>query len=414
MIIGKITSFNFDKKIDFNTILNYLFLLYAFFVPTLTYANKAFIIPMFLLWILEGNFKYKYKLISSSKFIIVFLLFIIYNYISLFWTVQFDSALDYINKYKYYLPIIFIYTSMKKEFIKYSIFAFLSGMLISEIITYGIYLDMWSTPYNDTHFKGMPTAFMSHLAYSMFLAFTSLILINKLSFKNGYFKNALIVFYFLFVFVNLLISGGRTGLLSFAVTLLLYLIFYKSTIKSFIMSIVFFALLLSLSYNSIEIFKTRANQATQDINRIVNGNFKGSFGQRVGLIYVGIEVFKEKPILGWGVKDNFEAIKTIVVREDYKQFKHVYNVMNQHFHNQYIIYATQLGIVGLVLFLLIFYYLSRIKIANTEISRIRFLFIVVFMVSLVSTEFFHQLHPIGLFALFSGLFLSQNKYENSQ
>jgi len=369
---------------------------------------------MFLLWILEGNFKYKFKLISSSKFIIVFLLFIIYNYISLFWTIQFDLALDYINKYKYYLPIIFIYTSMKKEFIKYSIFAFLSGMFISEIITYGIYLDMWSTPYNDTHFKGMPTAFMSHLAYSMFLAFTSLILINKLSFKNGYFKNALIVFYFLFVFVNLLISGGRTGLLSFAVTLLLYLIFYKSTIKSFIMSIVLFALLLTLSYNSIEIFKTRVDQATQDINRIVNGNFKGSFGQRVGLIYVGIEVFKEKPLLGWGVKDNFEAIKTIVVREDYKQFKHVYNVMNQHFHNQYIIYATQLGIVGLVLFLLIFYYLSRIKIDNTELSRIRFLFIVVFMVSLVSTEFFHQLHPIGLFALFSGLFLSQNKYENSQ
>ena len=140
MVISKITSFNLDKKIDFNTILNYLFVLYAFFVPTLKYANKAFIIPMFLLWILEGNFKYKVKLILSSKFIIVFLLFIIYNYISLFWTTQFDLALDYINKYKYYLPIIFIYTSMKKEFIKYSIFAFLSGMFISEIITYGIYL----------------------------------------------------------------------------------------------------------------------------------------------------------------------------------------------------------------------------------------------------------------------------------
>lgn len=172
--------------------------------------------------------------------------------------------------------------------------------------------------------------------------------------------------------------------------------------------------LLLFSYNSIEIFKKRINYAAEDINRIIKGDFYGSFGQRAGLIYVGIEVFKEKPLLGWGVKDNFEAIKTIVVREDYKKFKHVYNVMNQHFHNQYIIYATQLGIVGLVLFLLIFYYLSRIKIANTEITRIRFLFIVVFMVSLVSTEFFHQLHPIGLFALFSGLFLSQNKYENSQ
>ncbi len=400
------------NKINFNTILNILFIVYAFLIPTLKYTNKTVAVLMLIIWLLEGEFKHKLKLIISSNIIKIFFLFLAYNYISLFWTTQYNIVLHYLEVYWLYLPMIFIYTSIKKEYIKYAIFAFLAGMFISEIITYGIYFDIWTTPYNDTHFIGIPTAFMSHLAYSIFLAFTAFIILNKFSFHNSIFFNISLFIYLLFVFVNLLISGGRTGLLSFSIALLLYLIvFSKEKIKIVFLSTIGAMLLSFISYSNISIFKDRIDKGKVDISQIINGNYTGSFGQRVGLAIVGIEVFKEKPIFGWGIKDNFEAIKQITKKEEFEYLSHVYNVMNSHFHNQYLIYATQLGIVGVVIFLLLFYYLSKLKIVNEELKKIKFVFIIIFMIGLISTEFFHQMHTIGLFALFSGLFLAQNRYE---
>jgi len=108
------------------------------------------------------------------------------------------------------------------------------GMFISEIITYGIYFDFWTTKYDEASIisKGLPTAFMSHLSYSMFLSFTALIILNKISSNKKRF-NLLIIVYFAFIFGNLIISGGRTGLFTFVVTIILFSIFYsKHKIRS--------------------------------------------------------------------------------------------------------------------------------------------------------------------------------------
>lgn len=395
-----------------NQLLNYILLMYAFFVPTLKYLNKDLAILALILWLIEGNFKYKYKLLSSSKFIIVFFLFILLNYVSLFWTSNFESSLNYINKYLLYLPMVFIFTSLRQEYIKYLFTAFLLGMFISEVITYGIYFDLWTTKYYLNHNLNLPTAFMSHLSYSVFLAFTSLVLLQKVTIKNFNLKEILFFLFFLFVFGNLIISGGRTGLLAFVIALFLTLIIInKVSLKSFIASILLISLLFVISYNSIKIFKVRIDKAKNDIENIITNNYKSSFGFRIGLIYVGFEVFKEKPLLGWGIKNNFEAIKEITKKDEFKHLEFVYTVMNKHFHNQYIIYATQFGLIGLVLFLLIFYYLSRLSLKDDNLNKIRYIFIFVYMTSLVSTEFFHQLHPISLFSFLCGIFLAQNKYE---
>ena len=398
------------KSIDFNIILNYLLIAYAFFVPTFKYINKYIIIILFIVWIVEGNFRYKLKLIQSSKFIIVFLLFILYSYISLLWTSEFTSALHYVNKYWLYIPVLIIFTSVKKDFIKYLIFAFLVGMFISEIITYGIYFDYWSTSYNDKHLSSSPTAFMSHLSYSMFLAFTSLLVLSKFAFENKPIFNLGLILYFLLVFGNLIISGGRTGLLSFVVTLILFILFFtKHKIRTLFVGIVGASLLFYISYSTVPIFNAKIMDTQKSVVKIIKKEYNTSIGYRVALVQVGVEVFKEKPIFGWGIKDNFEAIKQITQKKEYSHLAFTYNVKNQHYHNQYIIYATQLGVLGLILFLLLFYYLNQTDAKSDELNKIKFILIVVTMTSVLSTELFHQMHPIALFSLFSGLILAHNR-----
>jgi O-antigen ligase len=175
-----------------------------------------------------------------------------------------------------------------------------------------------------------------------------------------------------------------------------------------LVGIVGVSILFYISYSAIPIFNAKIVDAKKSVVKIIKQDYHTSIGYRVALVHVGVEVFKEKPIFGWGIKDNFEAIKQITKQKEFRHLAFTYNVLNHHYHNQYIIYATQLGVLGLILFLLLFYYLSKTDAKNDELNKIKFILIVVIMISLLSTELFHQMHPIALFSLFSGLILAHN------
>ena len=84
------------------------------------------------------------------------------------------------------LPLIVIASSIKKEFIPKILGAYLLGMFISEILSYGIFFELWTTRHGD---PSDPTPFMNHLDYSTFLTFTSLLLFNRFfNYMNTLFK----------------------------------------------------------------------------------------------------------------------------------------------------------------------------------------------------------------------------------
>lgn len=180
------------KTKDINTWINYCFVAFAFSIPLSKAATSLFEGLILLLWILQGNWKYKFSEYIKNPIIVTLFLFLLYSTISLFWASDLLFGLDYVLKYKHFLIIPILYTSLDKKYIEPILSAFLLSMFISEIVSYGIFFEIWK--YKNV-LPTLPTPFMDHVAYSVYLSSAAMILLVKIFFeKNTKYK----IFYLLF------------------------------------------------------------------------------------------------------------------------------------------------------------------------------------------------------------------------
>jgi len=393
-----------------NKYINYIIIIFAFCVPISRAGISITTALLIILWFisLKDDFKTIKTKLFTNKVIIILGSFILYSLISLLYSNDFWSGLRYISKYWYFLVIIVIYTRLEVKYIPKVISAFLFSMLISEIISYGLFFELW-------HFKhgssSDPTPFMNHLQYSMFLAFTALLLLNnfftehRLMYKYGYF------IYFLTVTINLFINGGRTGQIAFMISIFIVgILNIKHKLKAFLIITILLGTILTIAYSFSPIFKHRMIAIKHDLQQVVqNNNFHTSVGIRIGFYGITYEALQEKPIFGHGVANIMTTISKYAdsLPYDFKALKTM-----PHTHNDLLQIVVQLGILGGLLYILLFVSIGKIKIKHTQYKNLPIIFISVFIISSMFENMFHQQFSMVLFTLFVGLFLAQNRIEN--
>ena len=284
-------------------------------------------------------------------------------------------------------------------------------MFISEILSYGIFFELWTTRHGD---PSDPTPFMNHLDYSTFLTFTSLLLFNRF-FNTHNVKIRIFYFvYFLFVTSNLFLNGGRTGQLAFAVAL--FVVGFTNIKNKFLAFFFMLFLLITIFYTAYQVspnFKERSNEAKAELINIKSnddGQYRGSFGQRLGAWIVGVEIIKDNPIIGVGVSTEMVALQQYIKEDPQlknKDLETVYYIF--HYHNEYMQTTVQLGLIGLFLYFFIWYALLKLSIADKNINNLRIIFIVVFLTASNVETIFHNQFPMSLFALFVGIFIHYSK-----
>ncbi len=396
-------------NITINKYINYFIVAYALIIPLSRAGIAFFTILLLVLWCFD-NIKEKIKYLPSSKVIISFALFFSINIVALFWTDgdNLNSAIKYISKYWYFLSILVIFTSLRKEFIYKTIGAFLLGMFISELISYGIFFELieWKrgTPQN-------PVPFMSHLDYSVFLAFSSLLLLDRTLFEKEVKYKAIYFIFFISVTVNMFITTGRSGQVAFFITLIILFIYRtQNKLKGLIISIVSIALFATLAYNYSNTFHNRIDLAQDDIHKFVNeSNYCSSWGNRVGALIITKDILIENPILGVGLVDNMDLLKEKI--DNYYPSMKCFR-WYMHYHNQYAQILTQTGVVGSIIFLSIFYSLLNLKFIEREFNIIKIILVSVFLISFIGDPYFHKQFTIVLFTLFTGILLAQHRIEN--
>jgi len=279
-------------------------------------------------------------------------------------------------------------------------------MFISEIIAYGVFFKLWTfkhaTPIT-------PSPFMMHIDYSVFLAFSSILLLNRLfsslySFKQKFF----ISFFFLTVTGNLFLSTGRTGQIAYiAAIIVLSIIHFRLSIKSFLISILLLLSIFSSAYMFSHSFDRRVKDTLHDITKIHNQNLNGSIGIRAAYWIITYDAFKEHPF-GNGLGNYSQAIQ-----EQINKNKNNYTFINKntknfmikyHPHNQYLLILLESGIIGLLLFFNIIYQLIVYKIKNQEVKELSTLFTTIFFVSCLAEPLLIKQFTLVLFVLFIGLF----------
>ncbi len=403
------------KKLEINSVINYVAIAYAFSIPVSRAGIGIFSVLLFILWLIEGDFKDKFLFLKTNKVIVSIIAFIVYSLISLSWSSEPGSGLDHIRKYFYFLPILIIATSIQKDFLFRILSAFLFGMLISEILSYGIFFEWWK--FKDV-LPNDPTPFMNHLQYAMFLSMSSLLLLNRFFFETSLKWKLFYFIYFLTVTSNLFLNGGRTGHVAFAVSI--FVVGFANIKNKFVAFFSMLLLVISIfytAYNVSPVFQSRFDAGVAEANKFSNNakdKYIGSFGIRLAMWKAGSEIIKERPILGTGMGAEMKALQENVEKSNYDSAleKLLLKLSETHYHNNYVQVTVGLGLTGLFLYLLILYQIFKLRINDRELSNLRYIFLAVYSISCLVELMFGPQFPLAFFALFVGIFIGFSKNDD--
>jgi len=406
-----IEKFKFGSTV-YSELLNILFVVYALLLP-FSNAFSTHTGPYLLLffWVLEGDFGRKLAKIRSEKAVWFLLLFFFINLLSMLWTTNIHEGI-YNLKFYFAITVVFItfYTSMKERYLLPVIFAFLIAMFISEVVSYGVFLEWWTTKHSS---PSMPTPFMHHVPYSIFLVVTIFLLLGQI--LNKKISLSLRIFEAIFLLsatVNLFINGGRTGQLAFIFALFVFVISYYGTkIKYIVLTFCVLLLVFVSAYMFSPVFHKRIDQAVVDIYKIKEGNLKSSWGSRIAMKIVSYSILEQHPFVGVGIGDVKDEFKKAYETETLKKYKFSYNT--HHVHDQYLQIMLQTGLLGLIPFILFIWFLFTAKYKNPLPKSTLLAILTVFIFSF-SADVPLRNYLSGLFAFATAFLLLRSQEDISE
>ncbi|OCL89938.1 O-antigen ligase family protein [Arcobacter porcinus] len=397
-------------KIDYSKNINYFIVLYAFCLP-ITRAGVTFsTIVLILLWILEGDYKRKIQEIKDNYIILSIFIFVLYSLLAVLWSEDYSFALGVIKKYYHFLIIPIILTSLKQRYIENVFSAFLIAMLISEFTSYSVFFGIISI---EGISRMDPSPFMIRTDYSLYLAFTVFILMHKIIYTTDLKWKIAFFLYFSVSIGNLFLNAGRVGQISFLITLLILgILNFKKKILSTIIFLFLGIVIFITSYNVSPIFKQRFDYLLIDVSKMVYENdYSNSFSTRVALWISGIKGSKDNLIFGIGIGDEYISTKKSIEQFKVEHFPNSKTENYVNFHSAYIQHLVQIGVIGLFLFLFIFYCFIKLEINNKYYKNLLIVFVILSLLFSITGQSFSIQRFLVLFALFCGLFSSISKYE---
>ena len=368
--------------------MNNLLVLYAFLLPISQSIKAKVFIAILILFILRGDIKKYVKEALSNKVIVAFVYFFLIYLFSLFWSENIKEGLIWIKSIKYGLYLIVFYSFIDGRYIKKVLTAFIMGMLLSEFISYGMILGIlpWELSIGRFHFYAAPSSidpspFLNHIHYGVALSFAVILLAQQiyLSKKSIFIKMLMSIFVFT-ASANIFVTGGRTGYVTFVLLLSTLAIFYLR--KWAIVVFLFISLVLGTAYNQSPVVKLKVEQTLISVEKLLNNkpNFNTSIGIRAGMYYYGWQAVKNDLILGVGTGDSMSEI--------YKQSpKNWAGRAQPHEHNQFLSTFVKLGLVGLLVFLNIFYQIFKYKQEDKELRFIMIFATLTVAFGILTTQF---------------------------
>ena len=335
-----------------------LFILLGIFIPTSIGITNIIIGGLFFCWILEGDFKKKLDVIKSSKWMLfMFGLIALYG-LGILWGEIHSNATWEFQKLALWLVFPLLATiKINQKTIKYAVTAFLITTFISALLAILINYNLIN--HLDSYFYFMAevnpystSAFLKYNYHNILLAFSFAICLYLIFEKKT--KHIKLLMLFIAVYaLSIFTEAGRAGQVMFNVFAIFYIIYY--TRKRILIRTALILLLFSFQigiYHSTNLYKYRIDT----ISKVIKSNGANGEGGLEDIRYVffreSLNKILEKPILGYGTGSFGEIFEREVTSgHDFKAFKHP--------HNQYLYVWFEIGVFGLILLVMIFYYQIR-------------------------------------------------------
>ena len=395
----------------------YLLISLAFLMPLTVAGANTIIVIICLLWLLSGSYRIKYAQIINSKLMIASILFYFLHVIGLIWTEDLSWGFHMLHKMWYFLLLLpVLFSIVKKEYIWPIIYAFLVAIAITEVISYLIWFEIIS-PFKSATLMN-PTPFMSHVSYNPILAFAIYIVAHEIFFNKNLSKFQFLFYSFFLISMafNMFITGGRAGQVMFfaAISVLIFQFFNAEKIKSLLIICITIPTIFFSAYQISDLFKNRVDSAIEDIIKYegINleernwnnkdtifafANINTPVGERISYALYSWEIFKTSPIFGVGTGD---------FPKEYKKLNIIYSprmVTTTHPHNMYSLVGVQLGILGLLSLMSIFYFqiVQSFKSSNRFIRDVGITLPLMYLLIMMSDSYLLGHYTTLMFVLFS-------------
>jgi O-antigen ligase len=386
-------SLNLDKTFQF------LLIILAFLMPLTVFGGNLIIVIICLLWLFSGNYRSKFDQIINNKLMLASIVFFCIHLVGLLWTEDLFWGLHIVHKMWYFIGLLpILYTLVRKDYIRNYISAFLLAISITEICSYLVWFEVIEPFKNATVLN--PTPFMSHISYNPILAFSIYFVLHEIFFnrKISNFLFSLYTFFAISMTINMFITGGRAGQVMFfaMLTIIIFQFFNTQKVKALFMILVLIPGIFFTAYKTSDLFQERVDMAVKNITHY-SDHKASSVGQRITFSLNSWEVIKKNPIIGVGTGDFPSEYKKINI----KNTPGLPNTTNPH--NMYTLVAFNLGTIGIISMLSIFYYQIKLSFnsSNKFIRDVGITLPLLFLVIMWSDSYLLGHYTTLMFVFFS-------------
>ena len=334
-------------------ILNFLILFSCFSIAMPTAWLSISTSFLFITWILSGYWR-DLDRFKDNPAVIVTLLFLLLYLVSTFYaSTSWEESFHYLLKYAKLLLIPIIVTGVNSKKIRtYAIYAFLSSIILTLIISYFNWLHLIPANLNlftiDSPTQGF-IVYKNRITQSILLAFAMYMMLCK-AFDSKNYKRWIWSFLAFLCFFNIFhLINGRSGQLIALCLIVFFMInkFGKDFLKySFLIFIVCFA----FKSQIIPYAPERLVSIYTEIQEHSSGSNLTSSGIRMEMYKNTLALIQRSPLIGYGVGSLGVEYSSLVKSED-TLLKDVTNP-----HNQYLLVLFETGMIGGTLFFLMLYY----------------------------------------------------------
>ena len=274
-----------------------------------------------------------------------------------------------INKF-YLLPILF-FAFIRVEYFKYYVLAFILGAIVNFVWTYLMFFNII-----DNHYSNLIINQSEH-AFLIFLTIISLFY-RLVKYEDKLVYKILIIFIILLLSSNVFLLK-KTQIVSYVIVLFVAFIYLyrKDIVKILILSLTFLSIFL-IGINFL--FPTVKYELLHELDGVQKAiqkqDFTNSMSARLGVAYYSLQVIEVSPIFGYGTGDHAYEVKKAINNSELKNIdSKSYDILigtlitGKHvtLHNTFLQVLVQYGIIGLLIFLNIFYQILKFTRGETNI-----------------------------------------------
>jgi O-antigen ligase len=366
---------------------NHILVLTAFFLPLNKGTVGSGFVILLVLLLLKKNLFNAIVDALKNRVILSIVAFWALHYVGIIYSDDPSRSKEYADSMYFLLYPIVIFVFARYEFVFRILGSFILGVFVSELLSYGFFFELLTSPmppvfnFSPIASKYEPSPFTLHAEYGYILAIGSSFLLQKLLTHTTKTEKMVLSFFFITISLNVFFNSARTGYVLFFISNGAVLLFhYKNSLITKIGYIVPSLLIIlfgawSLSDN----LRREYHETIASVNAMYHDNdFSSSLGDRVQFVRIGIDALtKNNPLIGFGTDMHGTAVVNEAAEQNNLEVVHYLLNTGQYTGKIYFIdceynsVVLQFGLLGLLIYLNLFYQLFRFQNQNETLQIIK-------------------------------------------